>query len=377
MAGIYIHIPFCKSKCSYCDFYSATDYIQQVELLEAMKKEIFLQKDYLGKALVTTIYFGGGTPSTLSAENILDILNSINTYFPVAENAEITLEANPDDLTISYLLDLRKIGINRLSIGIQSFDDEQLKAIRRRHSAETAVRAVEDAQSCGFDNISIDLIYGLPGQSLQSWKNQIDKALTLKVQHLSAYGLTYEKGTLLWHQLQKGEITQVSDEVMNSMYEYLIKACVENGFEHYEISNFALPNRRSRHNSAYWHQQSYLGIGPAAHSYNLESRQWDVASIRDYCDRITSGSPWYEKETLTEQDKYNDFIMVSLRTCEGIDLKQSETLFGRNKTEYCLKSAEKHLNENFLYLNDDFLRLTPKGILISDQIITDLMLCDD
>ncbi len=377
MAGIYIHIPFCKSKCSYCDFYSATDYNQQTELLAAMKKELVLQKEFLKKELVSTIYFGGGTPSTLTAENIQDIINSINNHFQLAENVEITLEANPDDLNINYLQQLREIGINRLSIGIQSFDNEQLTAIRRRHTAETAVRAIEDAQTCGFDNISIDLIYGLPGQSLQSWKNQIDKALTLGVQHISAYGLTYEKGTLLWHQLQRGEIKQVDGETMNAMHQYLVKVCDENGFEHYEISNFALPNRRSRHNSAYWHQQPYLGIGPAAHSYNLISRQWNVASIRQYCDKINSGIQWYETEILTEQDKYNDLIMVSLRTSEGIELKQVETIFGNEKAEYCLISAKKYLNEKLLYQNNGFLRLTPDGILISDQIIADLMLCEE
>jgi len=345
--------------------------------VEALLQEIETRSHQWKDPHLRTVYMGGGTPSLLLPGDIENILDFIKRYFILEPSCEITLEANPDDLNINYLQQLREIGINRLSIGIQSFDNEQLTAIRRRHTAETAVRAIEDAQTCGFDNISIDLIYGLPGQSLQSWKNQIDKALTLGVQHISAYGLTYEKGTLLWHQLQRGEIKQVDDETMNAMYEYLVKTCIEKGFEHYEISNFALPNRRSRHNSAYWHQQTYLGIGPAAHSYNLISRQWNVASIRQYCDKINSGIQWYETEILTEQDKYNDLIMVSLRTSEGIELKQVETIFGNEKAEYCLISAKKYLNEKLLYQNNGFLRLTPDGILISDQIIADLMLCEE
>jgi len=377
MAGIYIHIPYCKTKCSYCDFFSGTNFGQQSELLDAMKAEIILQKDYLGDAAVSTIYFGGGTPSTLSVNQIQEIMNSLRDNFQVEDCCEITLEANPEDLNITYLNELRKTGINRLSMGIQSFDNEQLKSIRRRHTAETAVDAVKNAQTAGFNNISIDLIYGLPYQSFIFWKYQIDKALTLNVQHISAYGLTYEQGTLLWKQLQKGEVVQVDDETMNAMYAYLTEACTGNGFEQYEISNFAVPGYRSRHNSAYWKQQPYLGIGPSAHSYNIESRQWNVASISKYCNLIVTDRCWYEKELLSEQDKYNDFVMVSLRTVEGIDLKKSEAMFGKKLTEYCLYSAEKYIEKKLLYVNNEFLRLTDAGILISDQIITELMMCGD
>ncbi|MBP1663894.1 MAG: oxygen-independent coproporphyrinogen oxidase [Bacteroidetes bacterium] len=377
MAGIYIHIPYCKTKCSYCDFFSGTNFGQQSELLDTMKAEIILQKDYLGGAAVSTIYFGGGTPSTLSVSQIQEIMNSVRENFRIEEGCEITLEANPEDLNLTYLEELKKSGINRLSMGIQSFDNEQLKFIRRRHTAETAVDAVKDAQTAGFDNISIDLIYGLPNQSLQSWKCQIDKALTLNVQHISAYGLTYEMGTLLWKQLQKGEVIQVDDETMNAMYAYLAEACTGNGFEQYEISNFAVPGYRSRHNSAYWKQQPYLGIGPSAHSYNMESRQWNVSSISKYCNLIVTGKCWYEKELLSEQDKYNDFVMVSLRTVEGIDLKKAKAIFGKKRTEYCLKSAEKYIEKKLLYINNESLRLTHAGILISDQIITELIMCGD
>jgi len=228
----------------------------------------------------------------------------------------------------------------------------------------------------GFDNISVDLIYGLPGQSLSSWKKQIDKALSLNVQHISAYGLTYEQGTVLWQQLQNGTVKQTDDETMIEMYKYLVSSCIDKGYEPYEISNFALPEFKSRHNSSYWKQQAYLGIGPAAHSYNGDSRQWNIASIKKYCDNVNLNNRWFEKEILTKQDKYNDFVMVSLRTSEGIDLKKLKDNFGIEKAENCMKSAKKYIESNQLYLKEQFLRLTLSGILISDQIIVDLMICD-
>ncbi len=372
MAGIYIHIPFCKTKCTYCDFYSKTDFSQQKELVQSLLKEISLRKDYLNES-VTTIYFGGGTPSVLSAEEIKWILQAFYDNFEIEHDAEITLEANPDDLSLDYLIELRKNGVNRLSMGVQSFDDAQLKAINRRHSAKTAYKSIEMAHKAGFDNISIDLIYGLPGQNLASWKEQVDKAMTLDVKHLSAYGLIYEEGTPLWRQMKKGKVVPADDETSIEMYNYLVKTCVENGFEHYEISNFAKAGLRSKHNSSYWKEKPYLGIGPAAHSYDGNSRQWNVSSITQYCRKIEQNEIFYEKEILSQQDKYNDFVIVSLRTMDGINLGVLQQEFGEKMYHFCLKSAQTFIENGKLILENGFLRLSLEGVMISDQIIVELM----
>ncbi len=372
MAGIYIHIPFCKSKCSYCDFYSKTDFSQRKELIDCLIKEIHLQKNYIDEN-VETIYFGGGTPSVLSSDELERILSALEANFLIEEDAEITLEANPDDLTAEYLNALKLIKINRLSIGVQSFDNKQLKAINRRHSSEAALTAVEVSKNNGFNNISIDLIFGLPEQDLASWKEQVNKAMYLDIQHLSAYGLMYEEGTPLWRKMKKGEVVPVDDETSIAMYHYLVKTCVENGFEHYEISNFAKPGFRSRHNSAYWQEKSYLGIGPSAHSYNGISRQWNILSISQYCRKINQGETFYEKEILNLQDKYNDFVMVSLRTMDGINLETLQNRFGEKMYNHCLKSAEAFINNGKLAIDKNFLRLTIDGVMTSDQIIVELM----
>ena len=372
MAGIYIHIPFCKTRCTYCDFYSQTDYSQQSDLVQAMLRELENRKTYLNEH-VETIYFGGGTPSTLSISQIETLLKTIFSIFTVEVDAEVTLEANPDDLSLEYLTELRKAGVNRLSLGVQSFDDRQLKAINRRHTAATALISIDLAHQAGFENISIDLIFGLPGQAFDSWKHQVDKAMTLEVQHLSAYGLTYEEGTPIWLQMKSGKIIPTDDDTMIEMYNYLVSTCAKYGFEQYEISNFAKQGYRSHHNSSYWKQKPYLGIGPAAHSFDRNSRQWNVASVTQYCHRILNDQISFESEILSTKDKYNDFVMVSLRTLEGINLTLLEKEFGEYFHNYCLKSADKYIESNRLYLKDAFLRLTPDGIMISDQIISDLM----
>ncbi len=372
MAGIYIHIPFCKSKCTYCDFYSKTDFSKQKTLMDCLIKEISLRKEYL-KESPNTIYFGGGTPSILSAEEIKAILQAIHEHFYIKNNCEVTLEANPDDLSIEYLQELKKLEINRLSIGVQSFDDVQLKAINRRHSAKTAFNSIEMAQKSGFDNISIDLIYGLPEQSFKSWKKQVDKAMILDIQHLSAYGLIYEENTPLWEQVKKGKIVPIDDETIIEMYKYLVEACMKNNFEHYEISNFAKPGFRSKHNSAYWTESNYIGFGPAAHSYNGDSRQWNISSISQYCQKIEQNEIFYEKEILTLQDKYNDFVMVSLRTMDGINLETLQSRFGEKMYNHCLKSANSFIKHGKLIHSNGFLRLSFEGIMISDQIIVELM----
>jgi len=373
MAGIYIHIPFCKQRCTYCDFYTevASQFIP--DLIDSIVKELNIRKDYLQNSTVNTIYFGGGTPSILNHKQFNTIFDVIYNLFTVAIDAEITFEANPDDLTIDYLSAMHSLPFNRISIGIQSFDDKDLKRINRRHTSEQAVKAVRNAQIAGFDNISIDLIYGLPFQTLSNWEKQLDMAVLLKVQHISAYGLTYEEGTALWNQRENGEIETIDDSIMNEMYLMLRDKLIQYSFEAYEISNFALPGFRSRHNSSYWKQEPYLGVGPSAHSYDLVSRQWNVSSIKQYNKAITENSSFFEKELLTLNDRYNDFVMVSLRTSEGIELSQLEKEFGTELMEYCLRNIKTFMDSEQVYYSEGKLRLTPQGIQISNLILIQLM----
>lgn len=373
MAGIYIHIPFCKQRCTYCDFYTevAPQFIPSI--IDSMIKEIDIRKDYLHNSVINTIYFGGGTPSILHSGQFSDLFDAINNRYLVAKDAEITFEANPDDLTSEFLASIRSLPFNRLSIGIQSFDDEDLKRINRRHISKQAVEAVVKAQAAGFTNISIDLIYGLPFQTIESWERQLDKAFSLHIQHISAYGLTYEEGTPLWKQRESGKIKSVDDLTMNKMYLLLLEKMKQNGFEAYEISNFSLPGFRSRHNSSYWKQEPYLGIGPSAHSYDLLSRQWNIASIQEYIRAINSGTLFFEREELTLNDRYNDFVMVSLRTSEGIDVTLLRLEFGSELTDYCLKNIKTFIDSEQVYYSEDKLRLTASGIQISNLILIQLM----
>ena len=373
MAGIYIHIPFCKRKCTYCDFYTEVSLQFIPQIVDSIVKEIEIRQEYLQKQPVKTIYFGGGTPSVLNKEQFSLIFESIYKHFEVNDDAEITLEANPDDLSAEYLASLQELPFNRISMGIQSFDDEDLKRINRRHSAEEARMAVRNAQNAGFHNISVDLIYGLPFQSLEAWKRQLEMALSLNVQHISAYGLTYEEGTALWKQREKGRVQPVDDEIMNSMYLHLVETVTQNGFEAYEISNFAKPGFRSRHNTSYWRQEAYLGLGPSAHSYDLQSRQWNVSSIKDYINAIENGNSFFEKEELSQREKFNDYVMVSLRTLEGIDLNYVENEFGKEFVIYCFDILNPFIDNKKVVQKNQHLALTPAGVMISNVILIELM----
>jgi len=373
MAGIYIHIPFCKKKCTYCDFYTEVAPKLIPALIDSIVKELEIRRDYLQNEPIQTIYFGGGTPSILNTDQFQQIFDAINTGYSVDINAEVTFEANPDDLTVEFLDSIRSLPFNRISIGIQSFNDEDLKRINRRHSGQQAINAVKDSQNAGFDNISIDLIYGLPFQTLTDWEQQLNTALGLNVQHISAYGLTYEEGTALWKQREKGKVKPVEDDIMNEMYLLLVKKTKEKGFEAYEISNFATQGFRSRHNSSYWKQSAYLGIGPSAHSYDLNSRQWNVASIAKYIEAIEHKTLLFEREELTLFDRYNDYVMVSLRTLEGIDLQLLEQKFGSELRQYCYENIKSFIDSNNVILANDRLRLTDEGIMISNQILIQLM----
>ncbi|HOJ66374.1 MAG TPA: radical SAM family heme chaperone HemW [Paludibacteraceae bacterium] len=373
MAGIYIHIPFCIQRCSYCNFFSVVSINLVNEVINAIIKELSIRKDYLKNEPVQTIYFGGGTPSLLTIQQIEKLLNTVYTNFPVEQNAEITFEANPDDLTKNYLFDLKEVGINRLSIGIQSFDDDKLKILNRRHNATQAHEAVREAQKAGFSNISIDLIYGLPFQSLDEWETDLDKAFSLSIQHLSAYGLTFEEKTLLSKQKEKKIIEPADEELMIKMYELLLEESSKKGFDAYEISNFSLPGFYSRHNSSYWNQTPYLGVGPSAHSYNGISRQWNVAAIQKYTEGILKNSSFYEQEILSLEDRYNEYVLLGLRTKNGINIDALEQNFGTELKDFCLENIKTFIDNEKAYRCGSFLRLNTKGKLISDTIIAQLM----
>jgi oxygen-independent coproporphyrinogen-3 oxidase len=374
MAGIYIHIPFCTQRCSYCNFFSVASITRLNDVIDAIIKELSDRKDYLKNESVQTIYFGGGTPSLLTIPQIEKLLHTVYNFFSVEKDAEITFEANPDDLTEKYLSDLKKTGINRLSIGIQSFDDNQLKILNRRHNACQAVEAVRIAQRTGFNNISIDLIYGLPFQNIDEWEKDLEKAFSLSIHHLSAYALTFEEKTLLSKQKEKKLIEPADEELIIKMYELLLNKSNQNGFDAYEISNFSLPEFYSRHNSSYWNQTPYLGVGPSAHSFNGISRQWNVASIHNYIEGITKNNSFFEQEILSLEDRYNEYVLLGLRTKNGINIDELEQNFGIELKNFCLENIKTFIDNEKVYRYDSFLRLTTAGKLISDTIIAQLMM---
>lgn len=376
MAGIYIHIPFCKQRCTYCDFYKeiAPEYIDS--FVNSLINELQLRKDYLKKEAISTIYFGGGTPSILNFSQLKEIFDILFSLFIIHKDAEITMEANPDDLSVEYLQTLTSLPFNRLSIGIQSFDNADLKAINRRHNGKQAKGAVINARNQGFNNISIDLIYALPGQTLNAWENQLNEAFALDVEHISAYGLTYEKGTALWRQRNKGLVAVVEDEVTLQMYNLMRLKMNEKNYDAYEISNFSKPGFRSQHNSAYWKFIPYLGVGPSAHSFDRDSRQWNIASVKKYIEKISSNEIFFEKEILSLQDRYNDYVMVALRTSEGIDLSFLKKEYGDEMFDTCMNSARKYIITDHVLIEENQLILTQKGIHISNLIIMELMKTD-
>ncbi|MEA4850438.1 MAG: radical SAM family heme chaperone HemW [Paludibacter sp.] len=373
MAGIYIHIPFCKQRCTYCDFYTQVAPQKIPEIVTSIVAELHLRKDYLKNQQVDTIYFGGGTPSLLNYIQFKSIFSAIFDTYNVDKNAEITFEANPDDLSLAFLNDVMKLPFNRISIGIQSFDDEFLKRINRRHSGIQAIKAVQACKQHGINNISIDLIYGLPGQTMENWSKELETAYGLDVQHISVYGLTYEQGTRLWKQREMGTVQVVDEDVMIEMYDLMLQKMDERGFEAYEISNFALPGCRSRHNSAYWKMNPYLGVGPSAHSFDGNSRQWNIASNTKYINAIKNGMVPFEKEVLSMNDRYNDYVMVSLRTADGIDIDFIEKQFGVDFSEYCMLNSTPYINSKKMIQSNNILKLSNEGIQISNLIISELM----
>lgn len=373
MAGIYIHIPFCKKRCIYCDFFSTTQGEKKRMYVDALCKELSLRKDYLKGEQIGTIYFGGGTPSQLSKEELRVLFETIFRLFPVKEDAEITFEANPDDLSVDYLQVLRTLPINRISMGVQTFNDRKLQMLNRRHTAQQAYEAVLRCQQAGFTNISIDLIYGLPGESMEEWKNDLATAFSLPISHLSAYHLMYEPGTPLWNLWEKHQIHAIDEELSTAFFEELIRKTKEVGFEQYEISNFSLPGFHSRHNSSYWSGVPYLGCGASAHSYDGVSRQWNIANLDAYIQGVSAGTLSYEREDLDLGTRYNEYVMTHLRTAKGFSPSQLQELFGDQLYKYAMEIAEKHLKTNHLEWKDDAIKLSHQGIFISDGIMSDFM----
>jgi oxygen-independent coproporphyrinogen-3 oxidase len=372
MAGIYFHIPFCKQACNYCDFHFATTLRQKQPLIEALSMELHLRKNYLKDSAVSTVYFGGGTPSILDREEIELLLKEVRTLYSVSADAEITLEANPDDLSTAKLEAWKQIGINRLSIGIQSFRQADLEYMNRSHNEEEAVEAVERARKAGFENISIDLIYGLPFSSDDQWQSNLEQALALNVPHISAYGLTIEPQTNFGYLHRKGKLKELPDEVVNRQFELLITALNNAGYEHYEISNFAKPGRYSKHNSSYWKGTPYLGIGPSAHGFNGKERYMNVANNKKYVEEITGNRLPETIEVLTLSDQYNDYILTRLRTSAGIDLNEVQTQFGDEMHRYLLAEARLPVDEGLLHSSEDSLRLSHQGKFLADHVCAQL-----
>lgn len=373
MAGLYVHIPFCKTRCAYCNFFSTTALNQIERYIANLDRELDLRKDYLSTDTLATLYWGGGTPSLLSFQHCKTIMGHIKSHFSLEPMSEITLEANPDDITEECLNLWLDLGFNRLSIGIQSFDDKLLKLVNRRHTSQQAINAVETAQRAGFRNISIDLIYGLPGQTLEDWKKDICRTLQLDVQHVSAYGLSYEEGTPLYIRCQNKEIVPSDDDLYNQMYDLMCVELQRAGFERYEVSNFAKPYCRSRHNSSYWHDVSYMGIGPGAHSYNGQVRQWNVENLQLYMDSLEKGHLPLEEETIDRTTHFNETLMLALRTAEGLDLSRLARTFGQEEADECQRKAQPYIAKGLLCLQENCLVPTQLGFHWLNAMIADLM----
>ncbi len=448
MGGIYLHIPFCKRRCIYCDFYSTVQEEKKDAYVQALCKELEIRRHYIEKEPIKTIYFGGGTPSQLDEKAFKQIFDCIARTFDIdyspvtlkpaihpsdisasdtdwtsyidyspviptainpasetkqkdnsTENSpvypidipsseteqtfrishckEITLEANPDDLSEEYVQMLRRLPFNRISIGIQTFHDPTLQLLQRRHTAQQAIDAVHRCQDAGFQNISIDLIYGLPNETDETWQADLQQAINLKVQHISAYHLIYEEGTPLWNLKAQHQVSEVEEEKSLAFFTQLIDTLSEAGYEQYEISNFCLPGYYSRHNSGYWREKKYIGCGPSAHSYNGISRQWNKPSLDEYIRQIEKGIVPFEEEKLNRHTRYNDRIITSIRTTWGLSLSKLRSDFGEILYHYCLQNACPHIEHGMLEIKKDTLRLTRQGIFISDGIMSDLLWVDD
>lgn len=377
MAGLYVHIPFCATRCSYCGFYSTTKLDLQDRYVDSLCREIALRKEYLSSystdskaanTIIRTIYIGGGTPSQLSRYSLEKLFHAIDTYLECSPE-EVTMEVNPDDVTNDLAETISALHINRVSMGAQTFDDNRLKFLNRRHKSFQVERAIDILHEHGVGNISIDLMFGFPGQTCDSWKEDVRRAISLDIQHISAYSLMYEEGTRLYRMLKENMIKEIDEEVSLNMYNELINILCDAGYEHYEISNFAKKGYRAQHNSSYWHDIPYLGIGAAAHSYNIKSRQWNVSDINKYIESISHDTVPFTFESIDADTHYNDIVTTELRTSEGIDLSRLADKY----MQYIVKQAARHVADKTVAINDGHLKLTREGLYISDMIMSDLM----
>lgn len=380
MAGLYVHIPFCVSRCIYCGFYSTVGIDKSDEYLDALQKEIEIRKEYLNED-INTIYIGGGTPSALSNKQLERLFRIIGKFVEeknkcrITENKEFefTIECNPNDLDDEKIDLLRESLVNRVSIGVQTFDDSRLKFIKRRHNSAQAKKVFRKLRKAGFGNISIDLMFGFPNQTIDEWGKDIDEAIGLQPEHLSVYSLMIEEGTPLYNLVAAGKVKEIDEEKSLAMYKLLCKKMEENGYEHYEISNFAKHGCHSRHNSSYWRDIPYMGIGAAAHSYDGHSRQWNISDLNKYIDGIGKGKVPFEREIIDETTHFNDIITTATRTAEGISLEKIKREFGDKYLNNLMNEAKKHIANGMLEIADNNLRLTKEGVFISDSIMSDLI----
>ena len=380
MAGLYIHIPFCESRCIYCGFYSTTSLKLRDDYVDALCREMQMRpsKAALGNdEPIETIYLGGGTPSQLKGSQLNQIFSAIRKNYTLTENIEnieITMECNPDDVTGDFCETLKQLPVNRISMGAQTFSNERLRFLHRRHNAREVDEAITRLRNIGIRNISIDLMFGFPEESLSQWVSDIRHAIQLDVEHISAYSLMYEEGTPLYHLLEQEKIREIEEETSRRMYETLIDLLTGAGYEHYEISNFARPGFRSRHNSSYWHEVPYIGIGAAAHSYNRKQRSWNIENIQTYIRSISEGILPSESEQLDITTRYNDLITTALRTSDGIDLMKMEQEFGKELADRLLQEAQPHISRRLMKIKDGRLSLTREGLYISDDVMSDFMI---
>ncbi|MBI9061081.1 MAG: radical SAM family heme chaperone HemW [Marinilabiliaceae bacterium] len=377
MAGIYIHVPFCYSRCSYCDFYKTTDQSLKHEYIKAICKEIELNSQFFLNNVVNTLYFGGGTPSTLSCNELAIIFEKLKKSSDNFSPAEITMEVNPDDVTDAYVEELVVLGVNRISMGIQSFSDDHLRKMNRRHNSSQAIDAIRILKSHGIKNISIDLIYGLPYMSFDQWKSNVQKALDLDVAHVSAYHLTFEKGTPYYDYLKKGIFKEIEEDDSVRQFDYLVKEMEQNGFINYEISNFCKPFSQSHHNSNYWTGEKYLGLGPSAHSFDGNKRLWNFCDLQKYCAFVQNGGVYFEEEELTRIDRYNELVMLGLRTKEGIDVNRLKAILNTELNVYFQDEIRNQIEHGNIQIVDNYYRVTDDKRFITDRIISELFYITD
>lgn len=372
MAGLYIHIPFCSQKCIYCDFYSVPAREKVDEYISSLLVELDSRIRELKGEKISTVYLGGGTPSLLSLDQIDYLVNGIDKICNIGDVAEFTMEVNPDDITSEYANGLHGMNINRISMGVQSFNDVELNTIKRRHGSAQATDAITHLKKAGFTNVSIDLIYCLPGQTAESWLDTVNKAVDAEVQHISAYGLTYEEGTAIYKMRERGEVDEASENMYVDFYNILVEKLLKSGFEHYEISNFALGGRYSRHNCFYWNDTAYLGLGSSAHSYSGETRRFNPNGVKEYIRAINNGDVFYRIEEETLYERYNGFVMTRLRTMWGIDITELKEKFGETLVSYFENNSRKYILSGDMLIDCNMIKISPKGIMLSDSIFRDL-----